>query len=146
MPEFDGVLQAGLGGGAYVALPPEVLAATGQGTRFRVRGRFNGVEFRSNTMPSGEGRACLGVHKATREAAGARFGDSVRVEFEVDDAPRQVVVPAELAAALDAEPALRAAFDNLAPSRRRALADGVAQAKKPETKQRRIARILEQLH
>jgi hypothetical protein len=68
------------------------------------------------------------VHKATREAAGARFGDSVRVEFEVDDAPRQVVVPAELAAALDAEPALRVAFDNMAPSRRREPADGVAQA------------------
>ena len=111
----------------------------------RVRGRLNGVEFRSSTMPAGEGRARLGVHKATREAAGARFGDSVRVEFEVDDTPREVVVPAELAAVLDADPLLRARFGRLAPSRRRELVDGVTVAKKPETKQRRVARIVEEL-
>jgi hypothetical protein len=145
VPEFEGVLQAGRGGGAYVDLPPEILAAMDRGTRFRVRGRFNGVEFRSSTMPTGGGRACLGVHKATREAAGARFGDSVCVEFEVDDTPREVVVPAELAAVLDAQPVLRAAFNRLASSRRSELADGVAEAKRPETKQRRIARIVEEL-
>jgi Bacteriocin-protection, YdeI or OmpD-Associated/Domain of unknown function (DUF1905) len=145
VPEFEGVLQAGRGGGAYVDLPPHVLTGLNRGTRLRVRGRLNGVEFRSSTMPTGDGRACLGVHKATREAAGARFGDPVRVEFEVDATPREVVVPAELTAVLDADPLLRATFDRLAPSRRRELAEGVAEAKKPETKQRRIARIVEQL-
>jgi hypothetical protein len=145
VPEFEGVLQAGRGGGAYVDLPPGVLAALDRGTRMRVHGRLNGVEFRSSTMPAGGGRACLGVHKSTREAAGAHFGDPVRVEFEVDDTPREVVVPAELAAGLDADPLLRARFDQLAPSRRRELADGVSEAKKPETRRRRIARIVEEL-
>lgn len=142
---FEGTLQPGPGGGAFVGLPTAVLAGLGGGTRLRVRGTLNGVAFRSSTMPVGGGAACVGVHKATREAAGAAFGDTVVVEIEIDEAPRQIDLPPPLARALAAEPALQAAFDRLAPSRRRELAGSVAEARRDETRDRRVARIVEQL-
>lgn len=144
-PRFEGTLEPARGGGAFVSLPAEVLAGLGGGTRLRVRGTLNGVGFRSSTMPTGGGAACLGVHRATREAAGAAFGDTVVVEIEVDDAPREAELPAELAGALASEPSLRAAFEGLAPSRRRELASSVAEAKREDTRARRVVRIVEQL-
>jgi hypothetical protein len=144
-PRFEGTLEPARGGGAFVSLPAEVLARLGGGTRLRVRGTLNGVGFRSSTMPTGGGAACLGVHRATREAAGAALGDTVVVEIEVDDAPREVELPAELAGALASEPSLRAAFEGLAPSRRRELASSVAGAKREDTRARRVVRIVEQL-
>jgi len=142
---FAGTLEAARGGGAYVELPADVLAALGGGTRLRVRGTLNGVAFRSNTMPTGDGSACLGVHKATREAAGVVHGDRVTVEVEPDEAPRPLSVPPELAAALAAEPAAQAAFDRLSPSQRREYATWVAEAKREETRARRVAQALERL-
>ncbi|MEA2672437.1 MAG: hypothetical protein QOG45_2657 [Chloroflexota bacterium] len=142
---FEGTLEPARGGGAFVSLPAEVLARLGGGARLRVRGTLNGVGFRSSTMPAGGGAACLGVHRATREAAGAAFGETVVVEIEVDDGSREVELPAELAAALASEPALRAAFEALAPSRRRELASSVAEARREDTRARRVVRIIEQL-
>jgi hypothetical protein len=51
---FQAALEAGPGGGALVRLPAEVVASLG-GTRVRVRGTLDGVDFRSSTMPTGGG-------------------------------------------------------------------------------------------
>jgi hypothetical protein len=147
--EFTGVLEAarpgGSGGGCYVRLPADVAASFGTRGQVRVRGSVNGVAYRSNLMPLGGGSYALGVHKATREAAGAAFGDEVTVAVERDDAPREVEVPPELRAALDASPAARAAWERLAPSHRREWAAAVADAKKPETKARRVEQAIAKL-
>jgi hypothetical protein len=141
---FTGALEAGPSGGAYVTLPADVLTALGGGSRLRVRGTFNGVEFHSNTIAMG-GATCLGVHKATREAAGTAFGDEVPIEIEADDAPRPIQVPDELARAIASDPALQAAFDQLSPTRRREYANWVAEAKRDETRARRVTQTLERL-
>jgi Bacteriocin-protection, YdeI or OmpD-Associated/Domain of unknown function (DUF1905) len=142
---FTGTLEAGLGGGAFVVLPDPVLASLGGGSRFRVTGTLNGVDFASSTMGLGEGRVCLGVHKATREAAAAEFGQTVDVELERDTRPREVHVPEDLAAALAADAGATAAFERLSFTRRREHAESVASAKHEETRARRIAQILDQL-
>jgi hypothetical protein len=72
---FTGKLEAGRGGGAFVVLPDKILDALGGGSRFRVKGALNGVNFSSSTMGMGGGRVCMGVHKATREAAGVGIGE-----------------------------------------------------------------------
>ncbi len=146
MPEpisFHGVLAEAGGGGALVELPSAAIAALGDAKR--VRGTLNGVGFASNTMPMGGGRLCLGVHKATRLAAGAAFGDEVAVTMRVDDAPRVVELPAELHEALAADPGARAVFDGLAFTHRREYATWVAEAKRPETRARRVAQTMERL-
>lgn len=138
--DFSGPIEPAPGGGAYVRLPKDVAAWFP--SRARVTGTVNGVPYRSNLMPKGGGVLCLGVHKATREAAGVTYGDVVTVTIERDDAPREVVVPDELRLALDGDPAARAAFERLAPSHRREHANAVADAKRPETRARRVEKVL----
>jgi hypothetical protein len=138
--EFEGVLEAARGGGCVVRLPDGAAFPTR-----RVKGSVGGVPYRSSLMPVGGGAYRLGVHKATREAAGAAFGDTVTVTVEPDEEPREVVVPDELRAALDADPVANAAWERLAPSHRREHANAVADAKKPETRARRVEKTLEAL-
>jgi len=142
---FTGTLEAGLGGGAFVVLPEDVLASLGGGSRFRVTGTMNGVDFASSTMGMGAGRVCLGVHKATRDAASADVGDAVDVQIERDTRPRELHVPEDLAAALAADPAAKEAFDRLSFTRRREYAESVADAKRDDTRARRGARTLVEL-
>lgn len=130
------------GGGALVEVPPELIAALGGVKQMRVVGTLNGLPFRSSTMPMGGGRLCIGVHKATREAAGADIGDPITLEVARDDAPRVLELPAELEAAFAAEPALRERFEQLAFTRRRELAGPIAEAKRAETRAARLERTL----
>lgn len=141
---FEGTLEAGRGGGALVSIPADVAGALGDG-RLRIRGRINGVEFSSSTMPMGGGRVCLGVHKATREAAGVSFGDTVSVEMERDETPRELHIPAELAEALAADDAAAAAFERLSFTRRREYAESISGAKREDTRDRRLRQVLDEL-
>jgi hypothetical protein len=139
---FTAVLQEARGGGAGVLIPKDVAKAMGGRKQFRVVGTLNGVPLRSSTFPyEGEG-LWLGVHKATREAAGAAFGDEVELAISRDDAPRVLELPPELEAALAAEPSLRDRFESLSFTRRRELAESIAKAKKPDTSAARVARAL----
>jgi len=54
-------------------------------------------------------------------------------------------VPDELAAALDASPPAKAAFDALPPSHQREYVQWISEAKKPETRERRAAQAVERL-
>jgi bacteriocin resistance YdeI/OmpD-like protein/uncharacterized protein DUF1905 len=144
MLTFQGLLEAGRGGGSFVELPSEVAEELGPG-RQRVRGALNGVAFASSTMPMGGGRICVGIHKAVREAARTEPGARVVVEIERDDAPRELDVPGDLADALSKDQAAREAFDALSFTNRKEYAQWVAEAKKQETRDRRLARAIEML-
>jgi hypothetical protein len=140
------VLEAGRGGGAYVVLPEDVLAALGGGGRFRVLGSIAGVRFESSTMPMGAGQVCMGVHKATRQAASLDVGDEVTVEVERDTRPRTLEIPDDLAGALAEDDVARAAFDRLSLTHRREHVESLADAKRAETRARRLTKILDRLH
>ncbi|MCT9820571.1 YdeI/OmpD-associated family protein [Microbacterium sp. W1N] len=90
-----------------------------------------------------DGRNVIGLSKAARAELGVDVGDTVDVEVALDTAERVVEVPEDLAAALAAEPGLRAAFDALPPSQRKERARSVAEAKRAETRERRIRAIVE---
>ncbi|HEY9306460.1 MAG TPA: YdeI/OmpD-associated family protein [Microbacterium sp.] len=88
-----------------------------------------------------DGRNLIGLSKAVRAELGVEIGDEVDATVDLDTADREIEVPADLAQALDAEGA-RAAFDALSFSRRKELARGVSEAKRPETRERRVAAVL----
>ena len=90
------------------------------------------------------GENLIGLSKAKRTALGVEIGDEVDVVIEADTAPREIEVPAALSTALD-EAGLRAAFDALAPSRRKEHARSVDEARQETTRERRIAKILDSL-
>jgi hypothetical protein len=140
---FEAVLGADVGDRPAVVLPAEVAAAMGGRARIPVAGTINGVAFRGSTMPLGDGRHCVGFRKDTRaEAGGIDVGEPVAIEIRRDDAPRTVDVPEDLAAALAAEPGLRDAFDAMSYTHRREWVEAVEEAKRPETRARRIAQAV----
>jgi uncharacterized protein YdeI (YjbR/CyaY-like superfamily) len=61
------------------------------------------------------------------------------------DAPREVELPEALAGALAGDPAASAAFDALAYTHRKEYARWVQEAKRDETRQRRVAQALQML-
>lgn len=141
---FRSVIEAARGGGAVALIPPDVTARLGGLKQMRITGTLNGTAFRSSTMPY-RGAFYLGVHKATREAAGVSVGDEVELTVVRDDSPRVLELAPELETALAAEPKLRERFDGLSFSRRRELADPIADAKKPETRAARLEKALARL-
>lgn len=145
--EFEAALEPAGDNGAWVVLKPpfRVEEAFGSRARVAVRGTINGFSFRTSLFPGGDGTHLMMVNKAMQKAAGVAAGDVVRVTMERDDEPRTVAVPAELAGALAAHPAARAAFDRLSPSHRREYADHVAGAKQAETRVRRAAKAVQAL-
>ena len=127
-----------------MVLPPEVLGALGAGSRMRVKGSLNGVDFSSSTMGMGGGRVCLGLHKATRQAAAVEIGDDVDVTVERDTTPREITVPDDLDAALR-RASVQDAFERLSFTHRREYVDWVTGAKRDETRARRIEQTVERL-
>lgn len=91
-----------------------------------------------------DGKNLIGLSKAVRAQLGVDIGDEVDATVALDTAEREVEVPDDLAAALEAA-GKRAAFDALSFSRRKELARGVTEAKRPDTRERRIAAAVEEL-
>ncbi|MFC6160575.1 YdeI/OmpD-associated family protein [Kribbella jiaozuonensis] len=143
METFEGTILVNDGGGAWVEVPGEVVAALGGGGRIPVQATFDGVEYRGSIASMG-GCMALGILKGIRSELGKGDGDAVTVTVERDTAERTVDVPDDLAAALT-EAGLREAFDKLAYSHRREHVQAINDAKKPETRQRRIGKALEML-
>jgi hypothetical protein len=128
-----------------VLVPPEIATALGGLKQMRVVGTVNGVPYQSSTMPYGGRGLFMGVHKATREAAAVDPGQLVEVVVSRDDRPRVLEIPAELGAALAADPAAQAAFDRLSFTNRKEIANSVREAKRPETRERRLAAAMARL-
>jgi hypothetical protein len=109
-----------------------------------VRVTLNGYEYRSTLAPYG-GVYYLPVNQAVRAGAHVKAGDRVNVVLEADEAPRTVKPPADLARALKANPAAKARWEELSFTHRKEYAEAIEEAKKPETRARRIAQAIEQL-
>jgi uncharacterized protein YdeI (YjbR/CyaY-like superfamily) len=90
-------------------------------------------------------RFLVPVSAEVRNAAGVTAGDVLEVGIELDDAPRTVEVPPDLAAALAAEPAAARAWEGLSYTHQKEWARSVTDAKKPETRLRRVQAAVEKL-
>jgi hypothetical protein len=119
-------------------VPAEVVEALGSGKRPAVTVTIGAHTYRS-TVASMGGRFMLPLSAENRQGAGVAAGDEVEVSVELDTAPREVEVPADLAAALDLVPEAKTFFESLSYSRKLRWVLQVEAAKKPETRQRRVA-------
>lgn len=118
-------------------VPPAAVEALGAGKRPPVTVTINGYTYRTTIAVLG-GTYMIGVSSQHRGPAGVTGGGEVDVELELDMAPRVVDVPAELAAALDAEPAARATFEALSYSNKSWHVLQVTGTRNPETRARRV--------
>ncbi len=129
---------------AGIVVPAEVVEALGPSKKPAVRVTIGDFTYRS-TVATINGAFMIGVSNDVRTSSGLAVGDEVDVDLEIDTAPREVSVPPDLAALLDAEPDVRRAFDALSYSNKRAIVEPIDGAKTPETRQRRIDKALESL-
>jgi len=121
-----------------------VVDALGTSRKPAVTVSLNGYTYRS-TVATVNGMYMVGVSNDVRSAAGVAAGQVVDVDIELDTQPRVVAVPADLAAALDAEPEARRYFESLSYSNKRRIVMPIDDAKSPETRQRRIEKSVASL-
>ncbi len=125
-------------------VPVEVVEALGKGKRPPVLVTINGYTYRSTVAAYGD-VYMLPVAAEHRNATGIEAGQEIDVDLELDTAPREVEVPPDLAAALDAAPDAKHAFEALSYSNKRRITLSIADAKAPETRQRRIDKSIADL-
>lgn len=102
--------------------------------------KLNGYTFRS-TIFRMDGGTWIPLCREHREGAGVRGGQTLSVTLTLDEAPRTVDVPRDLASALKAAN-LRETFDGMSFTHRREYAEAVEDAKKPETRRSRIEKCV----
>jgi hypothetical protein len=127
-----------------IQVPADIVESLGAGKRPPVTITINGFSYRS-TIAVLNGVFMVGVSAENRAGAGVKGGDVVDVDIELDTAPREVSVPADFGAALDAEPAARRTFDGLSYSNKSWHVLSIEGAKAEETRRRRIAKSIEAL-
>ena len=140
--EFRSTVVLGGKTATGIQVPDDVVEALGSGKRPPVVVTLAGYTYRT-TVAAYRGEFWIPLAAEHREAAGVTAGEEVTVGIELDDAPREVPVPDDLAAAMD--DAARSAFDGLAFTHRKEWVRWVEEAKKPETRTARIAKTVEGL-
>jgi hypothetical protein len=124
-----------------IQVPPEIVASLGSSKKPAVMVTINGYSYRSTVATMG-GAFMLPVSAEVRERAGVAGGDAVDVDVELDMEAREVTLPGDFAAALDADAEARRFFEGLSYSNRRRLVIPIEGAKSAETRQRRIEKTV----
>lgn len=132
-----------MGNNTGIPVPEEVVEQLGSGKRPLVRVTIGDYTYRSAVAVM-DGKYLISLSKAHREAAGVAGGDEVEITLALDLEPRTVELPDDLKAALEDANALDA-FESSAPSMKKEYVRQVEDAKKQETRERRIAKIVEKL-
>lgn len=133
------------GNASAIVLDDAQVAVVGEGARrFPIVATVNGYTWRTSVARMG-GESLVGLSRAVRTGAGVDVGDQVDVSIELDTAPREVEVPDALAAALATDEEARTIFEALAFTHRKEYARWIAEAKRDETRQRRVAQALDMI-
>jgi bifunctional DNA-binding transcriptional regulator/antitoxin component of YhaV-PrlF toxin-antitoxin module len=111
--------------------------------RVPVKATVNGAVYRGSIVRMG-GKYMLGIPKAFREEAGIAAGDNIVITLEADTAERTVEVPADLARAIK-KAGLSGAWDKLSYTHRKEHVRAIEEAKRPETRSKRIEKAIEML-
>jgi hypothetical protein len=133
-----------IGNNTGIEVPADVLASLDAGKRPPVVVTVNGYEYRSTIAPMG-GKYLLPFSAERRKESGIQGGDAIDVDLTLDTTPRTVEIPDDLQSALDASPTAVAAWDKLSYTAKKEHVRSVVDAKKDETRARRIAAVVDKL-
>jgi len=139
-PPFTAVVEA-LGINRAIEVPPGVSEWFAERGPVPVLGLLDDVGVRGTLVPTGAGRHRLFLNAEMREALGVGVGDFLEVVLWRDPEPRDPELPDDLRLALERAGALEA-FLTWPPSHRREYVVAIDEAKRPETRRRRIDRTV----
>ena len=141
---FTAIIQNAGGGGAFVEVPFDVEKAFGS-KRPKIKANIEGVPYRGILTRMGTECHLLIILKGIREQVGKSFGDEVKISIELDTEPRVIEVPNDLLKELKKDKEAKAFFDKLSYTHQREYVTWVEEAKKEETRQNRIMKMIEML-
>ena len=128
-----------------INIPFDVEKTYGTRGRVPVRGTINGYPFRSSIFRMGGDCHFMVVNKSMREGAKVKAGDTISVLMERDEEPRVIIPPKDLARALKTNKDAKAAWEKLSYTHQKEYAQAIEEAKKPETRARRIEKAIAEL-
>jgi hypothetical protein len=133
------------GAWASLEVPKDVSAKLPTRSIVPIAGTIQGFPFRTSLMPDGKGGHSMMVNREMRHGAGVGPGDEVTIVFQVDTTGREPDVPEDLRGAIEASPKAAAMWEKITPRARGEWVEHVTDAKKPQTRARRIERVVERL-
>jgi hypothetical protein len=142
--KFKARIEAANGGGAYVLFPYDVEQEFGTRGKVPVKATFDGIPYTGSLIKYGNPLHMLPVLKAIREQTGKAPGDTVQVEIWKEDAPRTLEIPAQFKAAMR-KSGVTSVFDSLSYTHRKEYCRWITEAKKEETRLRRLEKAVEML-
>jgi len=138
---FKAEIQAGRGGGAYVEFPYDAEQEFGTRGRVPINATIGGVPDKSALFRMGMPCHILGVSKTIRKQIGKGPGDTVAIVLWKDEVPREVVVPTAFKTAMRKSGVL-GFFDSLSFTHRKEYCRWITDAKKEETRARRLDKAI----
>jgi hypothetical protein len=142
--KFTAVIEDAYNGGAFVTVPFDVEKAFGK-KRVKVKATIAGIPYRGSLVRMGTQDHILIILKEIREKAGVTFGDEIEIEVEEDKAPREIEVPDDVKAAVSENPKASSFFEGLSYSHQREYMKWVNDAKREETRRKRIEEMVKLL-
>jgi bifunctional DNA-binding transcriptional regulator/antitoxin component of YhaV-PrlF toxin-antitoxin module len=142
--QFKAEIRAGRSGGAYVVFPYDTEKAFGTKGKVPVNATIDGIPDRGGLFTMGKPYHMLGVPKSVREQIGKGAGDIVKIVLWKDEESREVEVPPEFKSLMKTA-GLLPFFEGLSFTHRKEYCRWITEAKKEETRARRLDKAIEML-
>lgn len=142
--KFSSHLMADANDNAGIIVPPEVIKELGGGNHPKVQVTLNGFTYRSSAAKMGD-LFLIPVNKARRTEGKLEVDVPYEIEIELDTSPREVEIPAEIMSHFNTDEAAKAKWDAMSYSLQLRTVTPILNAKKPETRQRNVDKVIAQL-
>jgi hypothetical protein len=130
----------------YVDVPAEISRALeASGAYLAVCGSVEGLPLRTTMVSRGNGCHRIAIHGDLRKKLRLDAGAVVEITLERDEESREPALPPVLVFALRNAPEARRVFRAMTTALRRQIVRHLTQAKRPETVERRVTRLVRRL-
>ena len=133
------------GSGSLVEFPFDTLELFGTEGRIPVVVEFDGVPYQGTMLRYGTEKHIIVLVKKIREAIGKQAPDVVHVKVELDDQLRKITVPDDVQKTMDNHPLALETYKKLAYTHQKEYINWILEAKREETRQNRIEKMIQKL-
>ncbi|HSM25222.1 MAG TPA: YdeI/OmpD-associated family protein [Anaerolineaceae bacterium] len=133
------------GVGAHVEFPYDTQELFGTMGRIPVNVEFDGQPYKGTMLRYGTEKHIIIIVKKIMEAIGKQATDLVQVKVELDDQPRIVELPDDVKQRLESDKSALEKFNALSYTKQKEYVDAINNAKRDETRQNRIDKLLQEL-
>ncbi|MEM9821925.1 MAG: YdeI/OmpD-associated family protein [Bacteroidota bacterium] len=144
--EFESVIQLSekFSNGTYIVIPFDVEQSFGK-KRVKIKATFDGVPYQGSLVRMGSPEHILIIRKDIRAKIGKAAGDRIQVRLQEDTEPRVVVLPEDFKNLLAHHPQVQQFFAQLSYTHQKEYVNWIVEAKRPETRTRRMHKAIEMM-